>query len=950
MLLGLFIGVLDAAVSAPPLRAQFTSFQAWLEFTARLGLLPVLPLLLWSLVSTALGALLTAVARCLPFVKKRRILAWLWALCATPYIAWICTELFAGPRAQRLPGRPFFTVLAFGLGLLGVRAAAEVFVQIRDGVRGRAGRGLFAAGLGLLFVAGMYQVDRLVLPRLYPWFHLSLKLLTVFLAQAAVLWLLAGFFAPRSRPRIRRFASLGVVMLGVLLSLSALGRLYRATVLRSLVLEHTSFAAQIMRPYAVFRARRQPLRSTVAKSDVAVLDVAPPPIYTGPRLSGRDVFLITVDALRQDRLNPQTMPFLSAQSQRGVVFTRAYTQVPHTSFAVATLLTGKPIYALSTLGHEAASHETLPLVLRRFRYKTAAFYPPAVFFIEHERLKRLEESAYGFEYVKYEYLPAPRRTEQVMAFLEAEHPARAFVWIHYFEPHEPYELHAESINSGAPSSDKDRYDGEVRFIDQEIKRLCTYLQRTRPGALLIVAADHGEEFSEHGGRYHGTSLYEEQVHVPLAFIDLSPTPLLPPRQFIQPVGLIDVAPTLLGLLDIERSARMRGRDLSAWLLAGNTELPHAPIFAEIGRQKMVVLDSQKLICDLSTDTCRLFDLARDPLEQQNAIGTAPSMARRLRGALDSFLDEARRYETALNTRASSEDEALARARLGDRGALPALVSLLTQGRASLHARQQALTLFAELVATAPLPPPFLPDPLHADPLLGRADTKALLQRLFDDAANSLAANQEQRRWAALSLVRLFPAMAAENESLIQTLTALLLDDTASANQRLCGALSLGALPACRVLGEAPSRAAAKSAPLSIDCVKLWTQVLPAAMAQDDPDAIRPLLQLLGHSRDGRALSPLLQQLDSVRSRADVVMALAALGNPGAIAALEQRLVADPYVHVRAAAAAALGVIGGEGARAALHGAAQKEQEAPVRAAIRKALDDLAAPAFTGSPR
>ena len=89
--------------------------------------------------------------------------------------------------------------------------------------------------------------------------------------------------------------------------------------------------------------------------------------------------------------------------------------------------------------------------------------------VERERLKGLEESASGFEYVKFEYLPGPRRTDQILHFLDEEHPERVFVWAHYLEPHEPYDVHPGG--PGPTASDRERYDGEVRAVDDEIRRL-----------------------------------------------------------------------------------------------------------------------------------------------------------------------------------------------------------------------------------------------------------------------------------------------------------------------------------------------------------------------------------------------------------------------------------------------------------------------------------------------
>src|SRR6185295_18159024 len=107
-----------------------------------------------------------------------------------------------------------------------------------------------------------------------------------------------------------------------------------------------------------------------------------------------------------------------------VVFDQAYAQVPHTSFSLATLLTGKYVYSLTALGGDPAGHETLADVFQRDRYKTAAFFPPSVFFIDHEHFAEVERTSYHFEYVKYEHLGARGRTDQVIDFLTAEKPAR----------------------------------------------------------------------------------------------------------------------------------------------------------------------------------------------------------------------------------------------------------------------------------------------------------------------------------------------------------------------------------------------------------------------------------------------------------------------------------------------------------------------------------------------
>lgn len=949
---GALLGALDVLFCARAAALQLDTLEARMRFALELIALLALTGGVWGLVQAITNAgLMTLVRRLTALTarrdrkEQRRLVGWLWALLASPLLAWVCSQIFSGPRAQRLPGRHALALLLGCLGFVAIARAIPLAWTLRDAVQREPSRRLRAAGaVGLsaaavLTVVGLYLLDRRVLPRLYPWFHLGLQALQLIGAYAAFFWLAAAVPEPRGRRRTDALL-VASALLALIGTRELAASLVRAQVLRGLALEHAGPGATVLRGYLLLRGNRTKKEPVPAPSErgpgpASEEPSAAPPPYSGPRLGGRDVFLITVDALRHDRVTPAVMPFLAGLLPRSVVFERAYTQVPHTSFAVATLLTGKPVYALLTLGQEAASHETLPLILRRFRYKTAAFYPPSVFFVERERLKGLEESAYCFEYVKFEYLTGPRRTDQILRFLDEEHPERVFVWAHYLEPHEPYDVHPGG--PGPTASDRERYDGEVRAVDDEIRRLYEEVQRRRPGALFIVAADHGEEFGEHGGRYHGTSLYDEQARVPLVFFDAASRPVLRPQRLYRPVGLVDVAPTLLGLLDMEPPLRMRGRDLAPWLLSAAGEPPSAPVYSEIGRRKMVVLDERKLLCDFAADACQLFDLGRDPAERRNLIDAEPGPAGRLRRHLDRFIAEAQRYEQAARTGPGEVHEALARARMGDRTALPALLAVLGPSRSgeppagdpAQHA--EALALLGRLVASALPKEPGAPDPVLTDPVLADPATAARLRALHAEAR---ARNDQLAvRWAEVTLLRLRPAEGDEQAAVLATVTSLVEDPGAPAAQRLAGALSLLASPRCQP-GEAHELDAGTP---RLDCVGSALKALPAAVALDDPDEVRPLLLLLGRSGDPRAVTGLLPQLAAVRARADVVTALGLLGRTEAVPALERLLLADPYVPVRAAAATALGRIGGADAREALSTGHARERELQVRAAIAAAL-------------
>src|SRR4029079_11997096 len=107
------------------------------------------------------------------------------------------------------------------------------------------------------------------------------------------------------------------------------------------------------------------------------------------------------------------------------------------------------------------------------------------------------------------------------------------------------------------------------------------VRKRRPNTVIVLAADHGEEFDEHGGRYHGSTLYDEQLRVPL----IISIPGIPSHVVDGPVELLDVAPTLLNLLDIPVPVRMRGTDLGPRLGVAGAAAGAAPAAVRRARDK-----------------------------------------------------------------------------------------------------------------------------------------------------------------------------------------------------------------------------------------------------------------------------------------------------------------------------------------------------------------------------
>lgn len=916
---GLLVAALDLLFFRHALSDQFPSRLLQIRLIGHvtaLSMLALFPLgVLW-------GWLVALSQHALAHQQRTRVRL-LWTAVLAPLLVWVARSLFLGGKMQRIAHHQVWSAVLALLGLSVVFYLAPRALTRWNTIKKQSPRLRLVTALGTAtLLVLLHLVDRAVLPRLYPWFHDCLLL-----AQLGCAGLMTALLfpipvaIPFALPRAPSRLSALVVML-ILCVLSAwqgtrsLHKLQRAMAMRSVVREHTRLCGRVLDLWP------KPKRTSrlAAISDSAER----PPSYSGPRLDNRDVFLITIDAFRHDRLTQALTPTMYGLSQQGIRFTRAYTQVPHTSFAVATLLTGKPVYALLQLGHDAGSHKTLPLILRSYKYKTAAFYPPSVFFVEHERLQALEASSYGFEYVKMEYLAGERRTQQVIDFLETEKPDHVFAWIHYLEPHEPYDVHPGGPDQSRP--DRERYDGEIHFVDQQIARLTAYLAVHRPGALLVFAADHGEEFGEHGGRYHGTSLFDEQARVPLFLVDTAKKQILRgPTEYSQAVGLIDVAPTLLGLLNMEPAIEMRGQNLAPWLLTGQSQIPQRAIWSEIGKRKMVVYGDHKLICDLGDDSCQVFDLRHDPAEKKNLVDQDPRRANELRGRLLGLLQEARAYEQAAQGNPSGErslsgqiEQVLSRARLGDRSALPDLLPIITMPSTDEKTQQEAIQLAAQILAPSAAAPKSDPkndrDPIASTPAALRTQLLATLAQ-----AMTQAKSEEQRRWAAILLLRL----GGRDASAEQLVSALLADEHASPSQRLSAALSrFASVPVAHSQDEA---------------VRDALRVLDAAMALDDPDQVRPLLRLLGDSRSTRALWPLIRHLENVRSRIDVVAALGQLGDKRAIPPLGHILLSDPYVHVRVQAVAALSQLGGPSAMQFLAQAQRTEREPAVLSALSAAL-------------
>ena len=243
-------------------------------------------------------------------------------------------------------------------------------------------------------------------------------------------------------------------------------------------------------------------------------------------------------------------------------------------------------------------------------------------------------------------------TISALAFLDQFGDERFFLYLHYMDVHQYVYDEAAAIFGNGYS---DIYDQSIRWVDRLIGVLLEALEEkgllTR--TLVVIAADHGEAFLEHGFEGHARDLHEEVTHVPL--ILLPPFLLEPGVRVRTTVANVDVWPTLLDLLGLPPLPDADGRSLVSLVFeaggapsAGASAQPARPAFAQLlrgwGRTRQKASPSivavthagKRLFASSSSGELQLFDRAADPGEQKNLAEADPQAAAQLKGLIDGY--------------------------------------------------------------------------------------------------------------------------------------------------------------------------------------------------------------------------------------------------------------------------------------------------------------------------
>ena len=369
-----------------------------------------------------------------------------------------------------------------------------------------------------------------------------------------------------------------------------------------------------------------------------------------PGPPARNILLITVDTLRADALGAYgntvaVTPFIDRLASAGLRFDDAHAHSVVTLPSHATILTGRlpPDHGVrDNAGFRLApSEETLATLLKAHGFATGAF-------VSGFPLDSRFGLARGFDVYDDSFVDATPRpafleqeragTETVAAaarWLRAQGGSRWFCWIHLYEPHYPYAPPGHFAERFA----REPYAGEVAAVDDALGPvLGPILDAGAAGdTLVVLTADHGESLGEHGEATHGVFAYEATLKVPLILYHPAS---LKARMTSAPAGLVDVAPTILQLLQMPPLPKARGLSVIGGprggaadrsilyfeALSGSLNRGWAPLTG-------VIVNGMKYI---ELPTPELYDLKGDPREMHNIAAGRPTEVDMRRTLLQSF--------------------------------------------------------------------------------------------------------------------------------------------------------------------------------------------------------------------------------------------------------------------------------------------------------------------------
>lgn len=369
-----------------------------------------------------------------------------------------------------------------------------------------------------------------------------------------------------------------------------------------------------------------------------------------------DVFLITIDTLRADHVHcygydKVETPTLDKLAASGIRFSQAYTPSPITNTSHTSILTGllPSVHGVTDFAIPLSSeHETWAAFLQKKGYHTAAFIGAVI--LDSKTLAPGLDQGFDFYDNFPEHAPSKERwgrverrgmdvVDHAEKWLTAHPTGPHFVWVHLYDPHDPYE-------PPAPFAEKYKehlYDGEIAYSDSVLGNFISYLSKHGwyENAIVMVVGDHGEGLGEHHEDTHGIFLYDSTTHVPM--IVKLPSQADAGKVVDAQVRTIDLLPTALDLLKVPAPATLNGESLKP--LFTETAATDRTAYGETDYPLRFGWAPLRSVRDhgfkfIQAPRPELYDLHVDPKELNNTYAAQNATAAKMRGMLSALKQNA----------------------------------------------------------------------------------------------------------------------------------------------------------------------------------------------------------------------------------------------------------------------------------------------------------------------
>jgi arylsulfatase A-like enzyme len=400
----------------------------------------------------------------------------------------------------------------------------------------------------------------------------------------------------------------------------------------------------------------------------------------GGRGKRKNVILISLDTLRADHLgcygyNRNTTPFLDTFAKKGILFENCISTASWTLPAHVSLLTALYSSSHSVIDDGLGSIppmlqssippeiKTLPEILQDKGFETRAI-------TSHLYVSDRFGFERGFNTFHYKQgQSAEEVTQKALSWLDILSDRPFFLFLHYFDCHDPYASPPPYRNMFDPDYEGDidgslktilkyatskitksdlnhliaLYDGEIRYVDDFLRRFIERIEKAGllENTMIIITSDHGEEFKDHGSLYHGHTLFDELIRVPLLLFLPGDIPIYQ-RRIKSQVSLVDIMPTILDFLELDIPQGIEGETLIPYLknVISKPRLAYSETSRYKAFQACVRTEEYKnIISDgFNGHKKALYNLISDPGEKVNMADSSPMLLGKFGEGLLNNLD------------------------------------------------------------------------------------------------------------------------------------------------------------------------------------------------------------------------------------------------------------------------------------------------------------------------